>query len=447
MTTSASGEGPTGHDVRFVRFDRDKLRTARARLGLSQEKFAEETGVTRDMVTDAEGGKRMRLMNAFQIVKGLDLLDRKAGGKGVRMEQLTADSIFGDREETEPSEPHPGSAPLPPSLFVGRDQALREVKQRLIQGSKGAGVTSKRVIVRGLAGLGKTSLAARIAHDAEILQSFPDGLLWVALGSEPDVLGNLRAWGRSLGAPDSHKWSETEAPARLAALLTGSRRLLIVDDVWKASNAQPFETGGLSSAMLLTTRDTEVAFALASQHSEVYPLPVLSLESSLELIALLAPDVVRRHRSACADLARMLEGLPLALQVAGRLLNMEETKGLSVMNLLTQLAKTSKILELEAPPDLADFRKQTTPTVAALLRKSTDCLRPQLRRYLAFLSEVRAKPAIIDTSDLKEFWDVDDPAPIAGELVARGLLEHTGEGHYQIHYIMLMHAKSLLRKR
>jgi hypothetical protein len=88
----------------------------------------------------------------------------------------------------------------------------------------------------------------------------------------------------------------------------------------------------------------------------------------------------------------------------------------------------------------------TTPTVAALLRRSTDALDAQTRRQFACLGLFVPKPASFDLGALAVAWDVADPRPIARVLVNRGLLEPVGGGRFQLHALLVLHARALLEE-
>lgn len=96
--------------------------------------------------------------------------------------------------------PAPGSAPLKPALIVGRDHDLQALKQRIGIGVKGEGSAPVKVLtaMRGWPGVGKTTLAAALAHDPDINARFPDGVLWASLGQKPALFGELAAWGLHL---------------------------------------------------------------------------------------------------------------------------------------------------------------------------------------------------------------------------------------------------------
>jgi hypothetical protein len=294
--------------------------------------------------------------------------------------------------------------------------------------------------------VGKTTIAAAIAHDPEITVVFPDGILWASLGQTPNILSELMAWGRALGTEDIlHARTVEEASAQLAALLRNQRRLLIVDDVWEPEHSQPFNVGGRDCKLLITTRINSVAQVVAPTSAAIYRLAVLTDEAALELLQELAPTVVAQYPTQARELVHELEGLPLALQVAGRLLNVEASYGFDVTQLIEELQEGATLIEAEAPADRADLANETTPTIAVLLQKSTDHLDALTRDCFALLGPFAPKPATFDLESMMVVWQVDDPRPIVRTLVDRGLLEFIPEiGRYQMHALLVMHAKSLL---
>jgi len=342
----------------------------------------------------------------------------------------------------------PGSAPPIPSLIIGRDDDLRRLKENI--GVLDKPNTSIQILtaIKGWPGVGKTTLASALAHDKDIKMSFPEGVLWVSLGQEPNLLSEIAAWGRALGTEDLLRARTLEeAKTQLAALLRNKRMLLIIDDVWQPEHAVPFMVGGRNCATLITTRRDDVAIALAPTAGNIYRLKVLKDTDALLLLRELAPGVVDKHPDECLVLVQDLEGLPLALQVAGRLLNTEDNRGFGVVELIDELRAGAKLLEALPPPDRIDLVNETTPTIAALLQKSLDRLDDITRECYAYLGAFAPKPATFDLEAMKFVWQVEDPKPIVGALVDRGLLEYVREfDRYQMHAILVMLAKSLLTK-
>ena len=340
----------------------------------------------------------------------------------------------------------PGSAPPLPSLIIGREEDLTALKENL--GITGKAKTRMQILtaIKGWPGVGKTTMASALAHDVDIQRSFPDGVLWVSLGSEPNLLSEIAAWGRALGTDELLRARTLdEAQAQLAALLRNRQMLLIIDDVWQAEHAVPFNVGGQNCATLITTRRDDIANALAPTANNIYRLKVLKDEDALALLKELAPIVVQKYSNECLVLVKELEGLPLALQVAGRLLNTEINRGFSVIELINDLRTGARLLEAEAPPDRVELAKETTPTIAALLQKSLDLLDDTTRDCYAYLGVFAPKPATFDMEAMKFVWKIDDPKPVIKILVDRGLLEFVPElDRYQMHAVLVMLAKTLL---
>jgi hypothetical protein len=343
-----------------------------------------------------------------------------------------------------PGRPRAAMLPYLPPLILGRDRDIEAVRGRLIRAAVAPGRRAVTVI-RGWPGVGKSTLAASIAHDRATWDAFPDGVLWAALGEAGTTRAALAGWCRQLGADPADGASDVHTlSAQLAGLLRGQRVLLILDDVWQAEQATPLLAGGTGTAALLTTRSTEEAYRLASAPDDIYVLEVLAGVDGLALLRTLAPSVVHEYPGPAAELVDEVESLPLALQVAGRLLAAEAHLGLGVSGLLADLREGSRLLSAEAPPDRADLVNASTPTVAALLAQSTSRLAARLREQFAYLGAFAEKPATFDIGAIGQVWDVADPRPGVRALVGRGLLEPTGDGRFQMHALLAMHAQALL---
>ena len=340
----------------------------------------------------------------------------------------------------------PASAPPRPSLMIGRDDDVKALKDRLSTTTDGKTTLQVLTAIKGWPGVGKTTIASALAYDPDIAKLFPDGVLWTSLGQEPNILSEMATWGRALGTDEILKVkSVEEAQNLLAGLLRNKRMLLIIDDVWKTEDAFPFKVGGVGCATLITTRRDDIANALAPIADNIYRLKVLKDEDALELLKQLAPSVIKQHPNECLVLVQELEGLPLALQVAGRLLNTEASYGFGVIELIEDLKAGAKLLEAPAPADRIDLVTETTPTIAALLQKSLDRLDEATKECYAYLGVFAPKPATFDVEAMKYVWQLEDPKPIIKTLVDRGLLEFVPElRRYQMHALLVMLAKTLL---
>ena len=337
-----------------------------------------------------------------------------------------------------------GVLPPLPHVIVGRERVLQELKERIDTGNA-PGKQRPALVIQGWPGVGKSTIVAALAHDPGIAQSFPDGVLWTSLGETPDVLAELVVWAEALHLIGPGQVPQLETiSTQLSAVLRDKRMLLIVDDIWQVEHAIPFNVGGHDCALVMTTRLNEVAQALTPTPHDLYRLPVLSDEPALELLGMLSPETVASHPDEARDLVQSLEGLPLAIQVAGRLLQNEAQLGWGVGELLTELREGAGLLTAQIPGDMIGAGQDTTPTIAALLKRSTDALDPETRECFAYLGLFAPKPATFDLQAMSVAWDVNDARPTVRILVNRGLLEPVSGGRFQLHALLALHARSLL---
>lgn len=360
--------------------------------------------------------------------------------------QLYQSVLSGGTTAEMPAEPAlasvSGIMPPLPALVVGRAEAMTEIKRRFgIEGGEIRRVT----VIQGLPGVGKSTTVATLAHDSAVSRQFPDGVLWTSLGETPDIRLELASWVKALRLGGNERVQKAqETSAQLAAALRDKRVLLIVDDVWQKEHAAPFRVGGQSCALIMTTRLNDVASALAPTAADVYRLTVLDTASSLELLSMLTPETVNDYPEQAAALVRDLEGLPLAIHVAGRLLHAESRLGWGVVELLDELRGGARLLEAQLPGDIIGVQRDASPTVAALLKRSTDLLDADLRARFALLGLFVPKPATFDLAAMAALWNVNDPRPFARALVNRGLLEPVSGGRFQMHALLVLHARTLL---
>lgn len=330
--------------------------------------------------------------------------------------------------------------PEPPRVFIGREEAVDDVRRLLIRNQNRENVT----VVRGWPGVGKTSLVSAIGHDHEITRTFKDGVLWVSLEQKPNVITEMAKWGRALGSEEILKAPTVkEATGLLAALLRGRRMLLIVDDVWETGHAAAFtDAAGEQCSVMITTRLTKVAEALTTGENSIYPLPVLTDDFALMVLRILIPEVVEQNEGECRELVRDLECLPLALHVAAGLLRSEANMGWGVTDLIKRIREGTELIDKEAPRDRIE-KDGVIPSVKALLQRSTDVLDEPIRDCFIYLGTFAPKPATFDLGALRAVWEVEDPRDIVRQLVGHGLLEPAANGRFQMHRILVDHAISL----
>src|SRR5262249_5388576 len=130
----------------------------------------------------------------------------------------------------------PYNVPSRPSKFIARPDLTNALVDSLVGsgGRRGA-----NPVVPGPAGFGKTSLALDACHRAEIINAFPNGVLWTSLGEKPDVARTLADLFVSVtGGPPVAAGNDAVVDA-LSKALGGREYLVVVDDAWRPADVLP----------------------------------------------------------------------------------------------------------------------------------------------------------------------------------------------------------------
>jgi transcriptional regulator with XRE-family HTH domain len=412
-----------------VQIDGDKVRALRLQRGWSQDKLAEMANCNKKTIENAENLCR----GILKTVNGI------ATALGVKVDDLILP--FAGRQPAATIVAPLGLAPSRPDMVIGREGPIRDLIELLcLRGRDNTSVSHVLTALRGGIGIGKTTVARELAHHPDVIAEFPE-VLWIALGFRPNVLACLRSWANALHI-EEHLVDDEQASKRIGAVVRDRRMLLIIDDIWDDQDAKHFKVGGHRCATLMTTRLPAVANRLAAAGGP-YVLPGLDLDAAVELLEALAPNEVAQHRNLAFELARDLGGLPLGLQVAGRLLRAEGAVGSNIEVVVQELRTTARILR-ETPP--SDVANETNATVAAVFDRSTDRLDPYARDCFASLGAFAAEPRSFDLDAMRSVWRMEDPWPLARVFIDLGLLEPIGDGRFQIHELLRMHARFLLHQ-
>lgn len=214
--------------------------------------------------------------------------------------------------------------PPQPTPFVGREHELAEIGALLQQGD------CRLLTLTGLGGSGKTRLALEAARQAA--GQFPDGVYFVSLSSAHGKQEMLAAVASALNFSLDGRRSPL---AQLGTYLRRRRLLLLLDSFERVREGAPLLADILEAApgltLLVTSRQV-----LALRWEWRYPVPGLSIPSRgeaetparlaaydavalfLEIAGRIRPDFVLTEANAPAvsRICRLVEGLPLALELA-----------------------------------------------------------------------------------------------------------------------------------
>ena len=251
------------------------------------------------------------------------------------------DPMLGD-----PTTAVPHQLPAETSHFVGRVEELDQLSTLLGTATTDGGTVVLSAVL-GTAGVGKTALALRWAH--QVRGKFPDGQLYVNLrGYDPDqpmaatdaLAGFLRALGVA-GAEIPLELEERAAAYR--SLLDGRRMLVVLDNASTVEQVRPLLPGTASCVVVATSRDS-LAGLVARHGAARVDLDLLPLGDATALLGALIGKRVGAEPDAAAVLAGQCARLPLALRVAAELAATRPTTDLAA--LVEELADEQQRLEL-----------------------------------------------------------------------------------------------------
>ncbi|EFH86080.1 tetratricopeptide repeat protein [Ktedonobacter racemifer] len=338
--------------------------------------------------------------------------------------------------------------------LVGRDALLQRLKELLQPISPHR---STRLVLQGLPGVGKTTLAMELAAHEEIRSWYPDGILWAGLGPRGQALTVLNRWGNLLSLNEQEcrslhtlqDWTQ-----RLHALIGGRRLLFIIDDVWDITEATYCIIGNTHSACILTTRLPEIAYTLGG---EVIQVPELNEQESLQLLRHMIPTLHNTAQTEIQELAHAVGGLPLALTLIGSylLIQTRHQQSRRTQQALSRLKQVEHRLSLTQPGIRisrlgSDALHETDVSLQAVIEMSISILEKTEREALYALALFPPKP---NTFSEEAALAVAATVPeVLDRLVDVGLLEVHEHERYQLHqsiidYAHMNSAESQARER
>jgi DNA-binding SARP family transcriptional activator len=206
-----------------------------------------------------------------------------------------------------------------PSSFIkiaGRRAETKLAVEHLAAPAEATWQSPAIVVITGPPGVGKTAFAGSIARS---MTAFPDGRLYTCMydnNARPaDLEATLRRFLAALGKPVPTEGLSTSALIEMYNdALANQSVLIVLDDVPDEAHVRGLLPTNGNCSVLITSRRPLTALALA----HTIALPALDEEASIDMLsALLGPARVSAEPQAARRIAKLCDGLPLALHAIG----------------------------------------------------------------------------------------------------------------------------------
>lgn len=302
----------------------------------------------------------------------------------------------------------PLQRPPRPAYFVNREQELKELMAAL--------QPSRVVTLCGSGGIGKSALASvavrQLTSGDFPPEQFPDGVITYNFYNQPEVALALEHIARSYDIEPL-----PTAKSAAARALAGRQALLVLDGVEVADNLSEILSVMGQCGVLLTTRRRR------NGTPNCFMLEVLPVDEAVALLKSWTGQTI--DENIAQKICQLVDGLPLAVRLAGQYIGAAQEDPASYLNWLEQASMAA-----------LHHGEHQHESVPILLRKSLAQVNERARQTLAVVGVLAPLPFTAETVTTALELPIVEVKAALGQLVIYGILQRE-DNRYRVSHLLI----------
>ena len=195
------------------------------------------------------------------------------------------------------------SPPSCPTNYIPRVEILQNISLAVLN-SEITPTIGTTVTIRGIGGIGKSSIAKALCHEPLIIEHFTDGFLWISLTPPLPSLTTMlnEVYQRLTDKSAPMNTSILKNKIKSLVSVRSCKLLVILDDVWDAEDAMVLVDVFSSCKIVMTTRKMDINSTISPE--KCFDITSMSIDEAVKLLTL---KILELETLCDTDISRVKE--------------------------------------------------------------------------------------------------------------------------------------------